>query len=194
MDDQATALRAGQMVLPLPELVRDLCAMEEQQAIQRFTSSQWNLAFVTALIETDGNGLQAVHKANEVMGAPRTTDGAAKQRAHKILHKQKNSQSVRRYVAMCREKAAAEAGVTQKEFYAGTRALMKQGLGEAKVRKSVVTRDDNGAVAIDEIEVYDPNPAAAGKALEMMGKALKIFGENLNVTAMTHEDALNELE
>lgn len=156
---------------------------------------RWHQAFVTAKA-TGLDNQAAVHAADAAIGRPKRTDSAAKRKGSDLMNdKNPMSADVKAAIPLRAKKAAIEAELTEAEFYAGTRLLMRISLGQEKIRKTFMSRDEDGEMLPEDIEIYDPNLSSAGKALELIGKARGMFTDNLHVRgAMTHEQALDELD
>ncbi len=171
-------IRPSQLVLPIEEIERT------------FDLDEYRQAFVREYVTNGNDGAAAVRAAREAAGKPRMKSaGAEAVAAHRLLRQEE----VARAIAVRRKAAALKAQLSEEEFFIGLRSLLHQSLGEARVRKTALVTTVEKApgdgeeelrekVAMD-LEVYDPNPAAAGKALEMMGRALGVFKDATKLEA-----------
>lgn len=171
-------IRHSQLVLPMDELERT------------FDLDEFRQAFVKNYLTNGNNGLQAVHAANEAVGKKPQTDNGAKKRASLLLREQE----VARAIEVRRIHAAKSNMVDEAYVMRGLKLLVEKGLGEAPVRKTVmvpvtVTSDEaDSEEAVEQkarldVEVYDPNLAAAKGALELLGKSIKLFTDKTEHSA-----------
>ncbi len=180
--------QAEQYLLPFEDTPESEVLREEKSKAR--DGGVWFEQFVLAYIRLDGNGTQAVHAADEAVGRKRRSDTAAGKCATKYVKQPEIKQAIQ----VKREKAARAAGIELREFHAGVRLLHRQASGLIPVRKTLVAAY-KGDIETEDADVYDTNLAAAGKALEMMGKSLGVFTDNLHVSGgLSHEEALDELD
>jgi hypothetical protein len=149
----------------------------------------WFERFVIEYVELDGNAMAAVQAADAHTGrAPRTPNGA-KVWGCRVLKKA----GVLEAINAKKAKAALEAGITLREFYARLRLMHAQASGLVPVHKSYVSVIEGMHVQHDA-DVYDPSLPGVGKALEMMGKTLGVFQDNLTIKSDPIAELLKEID
>lgn len=168
--------QARQYLLPFTDSP-EFEAVNLEQGDRQYEDGKWFQGFVLAYIRLDGNGTQAVHEADAALGRKQRPDGAAAKCASKYVKRP----AVASALQESRAKAAREAGIELTEFHAGLRLLHGQASGQIPVRKTLVMAH-KGEILTEDADVYEPNMAASGKALEMMGKSLGVFIDRTELT------------
>jgi hypothetical protein len=177
MSEQHTPYPAEQALLQFDETHEQREAVALLQASRAIASRRlpraWYDRFVAHYLAEGENGQEAVHAADRDLGRPRRSDASAKNRASKLL---RPGQPLRRVLDDVRQRSAWKAGITVEEAYLALRLHHRQAIGAEPMRKSVLWADkETGEILTRDVLIYDPNLAAAGKAVELMGKAARIF-------------------
>lgn len=170
-------------------------ALEESVLVRaRLDARQMALvrAYLANEAQTDAEARKTYAElAREVgYGGARATDNSLKQAVHKAL----NSDKVQAALAEIRLNAARRAEVTEGEVLRGLRKVAAQSAGDERVTKTLTAlrsrtvTDSEGkeheeyeAVAVD-VDVYDPSPASALRAWELMGKKLGMWVDRAELT------------
>jgi phage terminase small subunit len=97
-------------------------------------------------------------------------------------------------------KAAVDAGYSAKTAY----AIASENLNKPEIKQEVIRYQTAAAAKVNLTQEYvlrklmqwadEGDKTAALKALELLGKHLRMFGEQVDVNIKTHEQALKELE
>lgn len=107
-----------------------------------------------------------------------------------------------RMLTHLRKRGAAEAELELAEFYRMMRLTSQASLGLVPLRKTVVVpvtivqgedEDDVKERARMDMEVFEPNLSVAKGCAELMGKALGVFSERIDL-GLSHDDALELLD
>lgn len=163
-------IRAAQLVLPIEEIERT------------FDLGEFHQAFVSAYVQNGGNGAEAWNEARKAVG--KVPSRNAKTLASRLLGRgKKSNEEVKRAIELRRLHAARAAMVTEEEVLRSLRVVRDQAMGLSPVRKTMATRNKDGALHMSELEVYDPNLPAAKGAIELLGKSIAMFTDKQDITA-----------
>jgi hypothetical protein len=178
---------AEQYLLPFEDL--PACREIKHAFRDEPVGGAWFERFVIEYVALGENGMAAVQAADAHTGrAPRTPNGA-KVWACRVLKKT----GVQEAIQAKRAKAALEAGITLREFYSRLRLMHAQASGLVPVHKSYMAVIEGMHVQHDA-DVYDPSMPGVGKALEMMGKTLGVFQDNLTIKSDPIAELLKEID
>jgi hypothetical protein len=178
---------AEQYLLPFEDL--PACAQIGETFEKEPLGGVWYERFVIEYVELDGNGAAAVQAADEHIGRKGRTENGAKVWACRVLKKPGVQEGIRAKKA----KAALEAGLTLKDFYERVHLMHGQASGLIPVRKTYMSVIEGVHVQHDA-DVYDPSLPGVGKALEMWGKSLGVFQDNLTIKTDPIAELLKEID
>lgn len=131
-----------------------------------FDVSPGDRAFVDAYLANGGNGTDAMRTAR-----PHLTPRSAKSGASRKLAEANDPKSeLHRYLLWKQAKLVMESNLTAGELIGKTRRVYLHAVGDLPLRKSLVTRDEEGGVSIADIEIREPSLSAANTAIETLRK------------------------
>jgi len=135
----------------------------------------WHQHFVSEIIRGT-NGVEAVKAADAITGhAPRTYAGCG-DRSYRLLNgRTPHSAKISTAIKNRKIRLAANAKLTEDEWWAALRYTRDVALGVAKVRKTLLHQGD-GPTLLETVEVYEPSLTAATKTLELAGRNLNLLG------------------
>jgi hypothetical protein len=138
--------------------------------------------FVAAYIANGGAEIPAMDLAREQVGLQKLTRRSVRDIARRMVREP----AVERLITLRRREAARKSQLTVNEYYASVRLLLEQSAGYIPVRESQVRLmdDESGDLAaqVVDVPVYRPSVAGQKAALELIARALELYGETHAIT------------
>jgi hypothetical protein len=185
------AASAGQLLLPLDDLCPEFFVVEDKKKYRsRREDAAFRMTFLKEYLkagEAYGAVALAYERACQAHGRDLYEDRSRSSKAgNKIL----STPESERMLDHLRARMRAEVEADVAEYYRSLRTMQQVAYGLVPVRESFID-PDTGEVMVRQVLM--PNAANQAKAVELMGKAIGIFSERVNL-GLSHDDALEMLD